>query len=104
MIWHRSAVLTPLPTALSTTKYITFKIQHNDCLKLIQTIAVQTSEAPEVLVGSDKLQRTSNCFDDYQKLLDLLDCAGKLMRSFQLSSEIFATTCFGPDVPLEGPQ
>lgn len=104
MIWHRSAVLTPLPTALSTTKSITFKIQYNDCLKLIQTVAVQTPEWPEVLVGSDKLQRASKCFDDYQKLLDLLDCAGKLKRSSLLSSEIFATTCFSPDVPLEGSQ
>lgn len=101
---QKCSLLTPLATALSTTKKITFKIQYNDCLKPIQTNAGQTSEGPEVLFGSDKLQKASNCFDDYQKLLHLSDYAGKLVRSFQLSYEIFATTCFGPDAPLERPQ
>lgn len=78
---QKCSLLTPLATALSTTKSVTFKIQYSDCLKPIQTNAGQTPEGPEVLVGSDKLQRTSKCFDDYQKLLDLLGCAGKLERN-----------------------
>lgn len=101
---QKCSLLTPLATALSTTKKITFKIQYSDCLKPIQTSAGQTSEGAEVLLGSDKLQKASNCFDDYRKVLHLPDGAGKLVRSSQLAYEIFATTCFGLDVPLERPQ
>lgn len=101
--WKRS-LLTLLATAVNTTNKITFKIQYNDCLKPIQTSAGQTSEGPEVLFDSDKLQKASNCFDDYQKLLHLPDWAGKLVRSSQLSYEIFTITCFAPDVLLERPR
>lgn len=101
---QKCSLLTLLATAVSTTNKITFKIQYNDCLKPIQTNAGQTSEGPEVLFDSDKLQKASDCFDDYQKLLHLPDWAGKLVRSSQLSYEIFAVTCFGPDVLLERPQ
>lgn len=86
---RKCSLLTPLATALSSTKKITLKIQYNDGLKPIQTNAGQTSEGPEVLFGSDKLQKASNCFDDYWKLLHLPDWAGKLVRSSQLSYEIF---------------
>lgn len=85
---QKCSLLTPLATALRAAKKITFKTQCNDCLKPIQTNAGQTSKRPEVLFGSDKLQETSNCSDDYQKILHLPDWAAKLVRSSQLSYEI----------------
>lgn len=55
--------------------------KHNDCLKPIQTRAGQSPEGPEVLVGSDKLQKGSNSFDDYQEILHLPDWAAEPVRS-----------------------
>lgn len=106
-IWHGSAgsslrwLLLPAQQRELLSKYNTV-----NCLKPIQTRAGQTSEGPEVLFGSDKLQKGASCVLMIIRKSCICQTGPRNLSGAPrfLMKFFFAATCSEPDAPLEGPQ